>query len=518
MRPCAATTLRDAASTEARSATSSASASALPPCAWISRHAPRPASPRRARRAPRARPRRRSAAAMARPIPREAPVTSETCPSSSAHHPSAPRRRAATVRLERVRRVDVQHARVPWRSSSTSPLSTVPGPTSTKVVTPSRGEALDRLLPAHRARDLPHERRPRQAAASRTTAASTLLTSGRLGVAERRAPRAPAPAGPAPAASARSGTGADTGSGTARLAPAALHLSEARATAAAWPAITTWPGELTLAGATTSPSRRLAAGGLDRGEVEAEDRGHRPDADGHGLLHVLAARAAPCAARRRARARRPPRAPSTRPGCGRPRSRAARRAATSGRSAAMLVARIAGWVLAVSCSSASGPSKQSFESGKPSAASACAKTSRLSGNAVGEGLGPCRPAASPGPGRRRRRSRAPRLPGRAERRAARPRSCALTPLAWKNRGRADPRLDRERARLAVADHAAALDARGAARRRPPRDRCAASRPRRPAAAAAPRAGRAGPARDRSSRAGRRRARRPSRTPSAPRCR
>ncbi len=52
--------------------------------------------------------------------------------------------------------------------------------------------------------------------------------------------------------------------------------------------------------------------------------------------------------------------------------------ARSTRSAAMLDVRIAGWAFAVSVSSASGPSKQSFDSENPSAASASAKTARAS--------------------------------------------------------------------------------------------------------------------------------------------
>jgi hypothetical protein len=55
--------------------------------------------------------------------------------------------------------------------------------------------------------------------------------------------------------------------------------------------------------------------------------------------------------------------------------------ARRGRSAARLVARIAGWVLAVSFSSSSGPSKQRREIGKPRASSASANAARLSGKA-----------------------------------------------------------------------------------------------------------------------------------------
>ena len=53
--------------------------------------------------------------------------------------------------------------------------------------------------------------------------------------------------------------------------------------------------------------------------------------------------------------------------------------ASRARSAATLVARIAGCAFAVSVSSASGPSKHSFDSEYPSASSASPKTARASG-------------------------------------------------------------------------------------------------------------------------------------------
>jgi hypothetical protein len=81
--------------------------------------------------------------------------------------------------------------------------------------------------------------------------------------------------------------GADTGSFTARFAPLDRQSSEARSTAAAWPAITTWPGELTLAGETTSAAA-ASARRVDRGELQPEDRRHGAHAHGNRLLHVLA--------------------------------------------------------------------------------------------------------------------------------------------------------------------------------------------------------------------------------------
>ena len=52
--------------------------------------------------------------------------------------------------------------------------------------------------------------------------------------------------------------GTETGRGNARLAPASFASSMARSTAAACPAITTWPGELKFTALTTSPCARPA--------------------------------------------------------------------------------------------------------------------------------------------------------------------------------------------------------------------------------------------------------------------
>ncbi len=68
--------------------------------------------------------------------------------------------------------------------------------------------------------------------------------------------------------------------------------------------------------------------------------------------------------------------------------------------AATLAVRMAGWVFAVSPSSSSGPSKQSFESRKPSASSARLQTAA----AAGEDSAKARPmptACEPCPGKRK---------------------------------------------------------------------------------------------------------------------
>ena len=53
--------------------------------------------------------------------------------------------------------------------------------------------------------------------------------------------------------------GADTGSGTARLAPMSLAMAIARSIAPLWPDSTTWQGSLSLATVQTSPSAAAAA-------------------------------------------------------------------------------------------------------------------------------------------------------------------------------------------------------------------------------------------------------------------
>ena len=88
--------------------------------------------------------------------------------------------------------------------------------------------------------------------------------------------------------------GADTGSGSARLAPAALSSSQALSTPALVPAMTVCFGSLKLAASTTSPRRRgrpAAQPSTHRVRVEAEDRRHRAGADRHRLLHRLGAKA-----------------------------------------------------------------------------------------------------------------------------------------------------------------------------------------------------------------------------------
>ena len=381
MRPCARERpARTPASTEARSATSSASASALPPAARDLAPRPRRASPRRAPRARRAPPRRRAPAAMARPMPARGPVTSDDLALEDVAISPPPRPRARpTVASSDCGESSTFRTRAPLAIFLTSPESTVPGPTSTKVVTPSRTGA--RPTPASAPVPETWRTRPsRHASAVAHHRASTLLTSGTPGRG-RRAPRGPAPGAPAPASSARSGRARTRAGGTARLAPAGLARLRGAVDGRRVAGDHDLARRVDVGGRHHLALRRLAAGLLDGGQVEAQDRRHGALAHRHRLLHVLAAAAhGGDGVGERQRARRRP-APSTRPGCGPATRRGRTPRAASGRSAAMLVARIAGWVFAVSWRSSSGPSKQSCESGKPSASSASSKTARLSGKA-----------------------------------------------------------------------------------------------------------------------------------------
>ena len=252
-----------------------------------------------------------SRAAIARPMPRDAPVTSATFPASRTSAHGSVRRRCGTSRgwpapFDRRQRLRARRSSATCASRSilrTSPLSTVPGPTSTYVVTPSDAR--------------------RRTTASQRTGADTCRTSAsiaaarvalRLGVdvghdrhARRRGPSAraaPAPAAPRPASSARNGTARSPASGidalrAERLRALAGALDRGRARRRSPPARRR-SGSPAL---TTSPSRRLRA----RLRDAARHRGPRiaaiaPSPDRHRLLHVPAAAAHRSAPRRRTEA------------------------------------------------------------------------------------------------------------------------------------------------------------------------------------------------------------------------
>ena len=124
----------------------------------------------------------------------------------------------------------------------TRPESTLPGPNSITRVTPI---AFSWLTTSTQRTALNAWRTSASLmrAGSVSTATSTLLTSGTAGVRSSMAASACASRSPAGRSSVE-WNGADTGSGSARLAPSALARSQARSTALRWPAMTTCDGAL----------------------------------------------------------------------------------------------------------------------------------------------------------------------------------------------------------------------------------------------------------------------------------
>ena len=192
--------------------------------------------------------------------------------------PSAPPRRRAerrSVALERLGSLDVQHARALARSSGRARPARCPGPTSTKVVTPSRtsrstdscqrtGADTWRTSPSrhaapvahHRGVDVVHERR--------------LAGRGTAG------PRGPGPAAPAPAASARSGRARTPAAARPASRPRLAQRSSARSTAPGVARDHDLARRVDVRGRRrprpAAASRHAAS---TAASVEAEDRGHR---------------------------------------------------------------------------------------------------------------------------------------------------------------------------------------------------------------------------------------------------
>ena len=256
----------------------------------------RAARSRRVPRRRRAHPARRARARSPRPMPRDAPVTSAMRPERSIIVVVVSRRRQP-----RDRRVQSGGVADADHGDAAVDLPDQPG--------------------EHRARTELHERASRLRATSRRTTSSqrTGADTWRIerldrlagACASARRPRWPRPesTGRAPSALADRGAsrssagfisaqwnGALTASGIDPLrAAGAFASSPARATASAWPAITTCPGAFRFAGDTTRPGE-LACDAARHARatpvcVEPEDGGHRALADRHGLLHVLPAAA-----------------------------------------------------------------------------------------------------------------------------------------------------------------------------------------------------------------------------------
>ena len=272
------------------------------------------------RRDDRARRARASSRAIARPMPRDAPVTIATL-SVELRHRESRDRDCLAARRQRLDVLDVLgDARCSERGVArrllARPDSTVPGPTSTKVVAPSADAAAASRRPSARA-PRSGERAPRSRRRRRSSARHRRWRRpGRAGP-RREARAARAPAAPRPASSARSGTARSPAAESRAWRRAPWPVRSARATAAALPAITTCPGALRLAGLTTSPSAASRHACSTVVGVEPENRRHRAGADRHRLLHVAAAIAHEAHGIGETRSCRPRRARSTRRGCGR---------------------------------------------------------------------------------------------------------------------------------------------------------------------------------------------------------
>ena len=152
---------------------------------------------------------------------------------------------------------------IPFSIRRTSPARTFPGPISSARSTPSAREEPHGLDPAHRRVDLAHAARRAELAPRTPARASTLVTTGIRGVREGgRLEERPHPLARGRHEGAVEGR-RDGQRDRAFGAPRQCTPREARATAAAWPAMTVCSGELKLAGETDLALRGLPAGGLD---------------------------------------------------------------------------------------------------------------------------------------------------------------------------------------------------------------------------------------------------------------
>ena len=289
------------------------------------------------------------------------------------------------------------------------PDSALPAPTSTVSVTPCA--AIQATLSRQRTRPVTCSTSSRRISSGSLTASARDVGHQR----HRRAPRSPRPPAPRPsrrppAASARSGTARSPAAASPAWRRCALAISTARSTAAVAPETTTCAGSLSFAACADLALRRLRRHRLDRGEVEPEQRRHRPLADRHRLLHRLRRAAAAAARCRRGRARRRRRAPNTRranarrrrPPADPERPRPPAPAAPRARSPSAPAGRCA-----VSVSSAMSPSQISADSFSPSAVVDLVEHRRAPPDRPRRGRGPCRSPGRPAP---ETRMPAPKLP------------------------------------------------------------------------------------------------------------
>ncbi|MNE41626.1 hypothetical protein D3C80_1357060 [compost metagenome] len=131
------------------------------------------------------------------------------------------------------------------------PARTLPGPHSTSCTAPLAARVCTHSTQRTGLYSCSSRSRLR-VSRSAATAALTFCTSGICGACQSMALTDSAKRSAAGRISSQC-DGTLTGSGSARLAPAALQASMARPTAALAPATTTWPGELKFTALTTSP-------------------------------------------------------------------------------------------------------------------------------------------------------------------------------------------------------------------------------------------------------------------------
>ena len=370
---------------------------------------PAPRAPRAGgRSAPRARPGRAAAARSRRRCrprrrsPARSGRTDRTCAmparGGAARADATRRRRRRSPRACRARR-----SRRPRAVRLARPAEHPAGAELDDRLDAAPGHGQQALAPAHPGRHLPRPAGSRSVAGSRSGAAVTLAISGTAG-APQRDPGQRRPARLGGRRHQRQWNGALTGSIMLRRAPLALASSTARSTAARAPLTTAWPGALSLATSQTPLRGGLGRDRLDR--RRARGRGSRPSRPRRPAPPPASPGRAAAAGARHRRSQRLPAAasaeyspsewPATQPAelgepCGRSR-------ASSARSAASEVAISAGWAFSVRRSRSSGPSKISRLSGSPSASSTSSNTARPPAPRR-TGPGPCRPPASPGPGR-----------------------------------------------------------------------------------------------------------------------
>ena len=272
------------------------------------------------------------------------------------------------------------------------PVRTLPGPTSTNVVTPAAamrstardpvdagGQVLDELGPGG------------LGGRDRAGVGVGEQRDGRVAERDRRRARRASPRRPRP--SAASGRRPRPAGRSRAWRRASLASSAPASIAGRSPETTTWPGRVAVGDDERCRAPRRRCDELrEPGVVEADDRGHRAVAARAGRLHQPAALADEADAVVERDDARPRRAPSTGPSSGRRRRRAPApatpAAAQRSRSAARIAieaARSAGWAFSVRSSASAGPSQASALIGSPRAASAAAKTAAAAGERVGEG-------------------------------------------------------------------------------------------------------------------------------------